>query len=175
MNPHTPKWAPTLGIGVPMDSQIFKGRLQGSKFIGLRSSLYHWKVFGTQMSKMGLHDLEGYTLLQTSYRSEVCRRSYGLPKLRESQFWEFRDSNLGVLGQNDIWMLALWLGTENIIRGKVVASSKSRLWWILWIHVCPWLVCALKMFQLCINQLVVWFVQVHVSNWLACHSSYSPS
>jgi hypothetical protein len=29
INPHTPKWAPTLGIGVPMDSQIFKERLQG--------------------------------------------------------------------------------------------------------------------------------------------------
>jgi len=23
MNPHTPKWAPTLGVGVPMDSRIF--------------------------------------------------------------------------------------------------------------------------------------------------------
>jgi hypothetical protein len=24
MNPHTPKWVPTLGIKVPMDSQIFR-------------------------------------------------------------------------------------------------------------------------------------------------------
>jgi len=23
MNPHTPKWAPTLGVGIPMDFQIF--------------------------------------------------------------------------------------------------------------------------------------------------------
>jgi hypothetical protein len=30
MNPHTPKWSPTLGVGVPMDFRIFKGRLQGS-------------------------------------------------------------------------------------------------------------------------------------------------
>jgi hypothetical protein len=29
-NPHTPKGAPILGIGIPMDSQIFKERLQGS-------------------------------------------------------------------------------------------------------------------------------------------------
>jgi len=28
----------------------------------------------------------------------------------------------GVLRQNDIWVLALWLGTECIIRGKVVVS-----------------------------------------------------
>jgi len=27
MNPHTPKWAPNLGVGVLMDSQIFKGWL----------------------------------------------------------------------------------------------------------------------------------------------------
>jgi hypothetical protein len=24
MNPHTPKWVPTLGVGIPMDSQIFR-------------------------------------------------------------------------------------------------------------------------------------------------------
>ncbi len=27
MNPHTPKWVPTLGVGVPMDFQIFKEQL----------------------------------------------------------------------------------------------------------------------------------------------------
>ncbi len=27
MNPHTPKWAPTLGVGVSMDSWIFRERL----------------------------------------------------------------------------------------------------------------------------------------------------
>jgi len=32
------------------------------------------------------------------------------------------------------------------------------------IYVCPWLIRAPKMFQLCINQLVVWFVQVRVNN-----------
>jgi hypothetical protein len=56
MNPHTPKWAPILGIGVPMDSQIFIKQLQGSKPIGLKSSLYHWKSLRTWMSKMGSHD-----------------------------------------------------------------------------------------------------------------------
>ncbi len=37
-------------------------------------------------------------------------------------------SNLGVPGQNDIWVLASWLGIGNTIRGKVVASPKSELW-----------------------------------------------
>jgi len=47
MNPHTPKWAPTLGVGVSMESQIFKRQIQGSNFIGLKGSLYHWKALGT--------------------------------------------------------------------------------------------------------------------------------
>jgi hypothetical protein len=47
LNFHTPKWAPTLGIGVPMDSRIFKKWLRGSKPIGLKSSLYHCKDLGT--------------------------------------------------------------------------------------------------------------------------------
>jgi hypothetical protein len=38
---HTPKGTPTLGVGVPVDSQIFKGKFQGSKLNGLKSSLYH--------------------------------------------------------------------------------------------------------------------------------------
>jgi hypothetical protein len=42
--------------------------------------------------------------------------------------WEFWDYHLGVLGHNDIWVLVLWSGTKYIIRGKVVASSKSGLW-----------------------------------------------
>jgi len=43
MNSHTPRWTPTLGVRIPVDSQIFKKRLQGLKPIGLKSSLYHWK------------------------------------------------------------------------------------------------------------------------------------
>jgi len=41
MNLHTSKWASTLGVGVPMDSQIFKEQLQNSKPMRLKSSLYH--------------------------------------------------------------------------------------------------------------------------------------
>jgi hypothetical protein len=51
-------------------------------------------------------------------------QSYGAPKSRESQPWQFRDSHFGVLGQKTIWMWALWKGVEYIIRGKVVASLK---------------------------------------------------
>jgi len=41
IDPHTPKGTPTLGVGVLVDSQIFRRRLQGEKLDGLRSSLYH--------------------------------------------------------------------------------------------------------------------------------------
>jgi len=53
---------------------------------------------------------------------------------------------------------------QSIIRGKVVASPKSRSWWVLWVRVCPWPVLAPKVLQLCTNQLVVWFVQIRVSD-----------
>jgi hypothetical protein len=35
---------------------------------------------------------------------------------------------LGILGQNDIWVLAPWPGTKYVIRGKVMASTKSGSW-----------------------------------------------
>jgi hypothetical protein len=91
-------------------------------------------------------------------------QSHGSPN-----FKNFGTPNLGVRGQNDIWMQPLCLITENTIRGKVVASPKSRQWWILWVHVCLWFVRAPKVFQLRTNQLIVWFVQVCVNNWPTCH------
>ncbi len=59
IDPHTPK-APPLGVGLPVDSQIFRARFQGLKPITLRNYLYHWKSIETQMSKMGSHDPFGH-------------------------------------------------------------------------------------------------------------------
>jgi len=98
------------------------------------------------------------SFLETSFQLKVYTQSYGPPKLLESQSWEFQDSYLGVPKQNEIWVLVPWPSTEYTIRGKVVASPKSELWWVLWIYVCPWFICAPKVLQLCTNQLVVWFV-----------------
>ncbi len=36
------------------------------------------------------------------------------------------------------------LGIENTIRGKVVASSKSESWWVLWVCVYSWFISASK-------------------------------
>jgi len=107
------------------------------------------------------------TFLLTSSQSEVCTRSYGPPKSWKSQFREFRDSNLRVPGQNDIWVLVLCLATKNTIRGKVVASPKFGSWWVLWIRVCSWLVHAPKVLQLCTTNLFglcksVWVIKSFV-------------
>ncbi len=54
---------------------------------------------------------------------------------------------------------------------KVMASPKSGPWWVLWVRVCPWLVLTPKMFQLCINQLVIWFYASPCEWLIVCHSS----
>jgi hypothetical protein len=98
---------------------------------------------------------------RATHREKVLHKGYnfaldlivirGLPKLLESKLWEFRDSHLGIPGQNDIWMWPPWRGAEYTIRGKVVASPKSGPWWILWVRNCPWLVLAPKVLKLCTN------------------------
>jgi hypothetical protein len=76
----------------------------------------------------------------------------GIQSFKNPNFENFETSNLGVLRQNDIWVQPLCPSTENTIRGKVVASLKFELWWVLWIRVCPWFVHAPKVIQLCTNQ-----------------------
>jgi hypothetical protein len=74
-------------------------------------------------------------------------------KLRASKV--ARIPNLGVLRQNDIWVLAPWPGIKNIERGKGGGFPKVRVVGSFWVCVCPWLVRALKVLQLCTSQLVV--------------------
>jgi hypothetical protein len=47
MNLHTSKGPSILGVGVLVDSRIFKKKLQKSKSSGLRSSLCQSNFFGT--------------------------------------------------------------------------------------------------------------------------------
>jgi hypothetical protein len=46
--------------------------------------------------------------------------------------------------QNAIWMMVLWPITKYNLRGTVVASPKSRPWWVLCVRVCLWFVLAPK-------------------------------
>jgi hypothetical protein len=47
-------------LGVLWDSRKLRTRLQGSKHLALRCSLYHWKGLEAQMSKMALHEQFGH-------------------------------------------------------------------------------------------------------------------
>jgi len=97
--------------------------------------------------------------LKPDFNWRFSHKVMALQSSRSPNFESFGIPNLVVPKQNNTWMQPLWLIIENTIRGKVVASPKSELWWVLWVCVCPWLVRAPKVFQLCTNQLVVWFVQ----------------
>jgi hypothetical protein len=118
---------------------------------------------------IGKLSMRATTLLQTSCQAEVYTQSYGPPKSWESQMWEFRDSHLGVPGQNVIWMWTSWHKVYYKAEGgdfpqvRVVLSVSSPS--------LPWLILAPKMFWLCTNQLVVLFC-ASPCEWLsACHSS----
>jgi hypothetical protein len=116
-------WIPTTKVANRFDFLTCKWR-----------ATYCWKKISKRAT----------TLLSTSFKSNVYTQSYVPPKFWEFQFKEFRDSNLGHLGQNDIWVLAPWPNIKNTVRGKVVATPKTRSWWVLWICVCPWFVHAPK-------------------------------
>ncbi len=76
---------------------------------------------------------------------------------------------VGISKQNDIWLLALWLGTKYTIRGKVVASPKFGPWWVLWVRICPWFVCAPKCSNYALTNLLfslckfVWVIELLVN------------
>ncbi len=74
LNSHIPKWAPTLGVRVAMDSWIFRRQFHWSKLIGLKNYLCYWKDLETYMSKMGLHDPFGY--LKHKWRPKKGPRVY---------------------------------------------------------------------------------------------------
>ncbi len=50
-------------------------------------------------------------------------------------------------------MLILWSGTKYNIRGKVMASPKFGPWWVLWVRVCPWFICAPKCYNYALTNL----------------------
>jgi len=91
----------------------------------------------------------------------------GLQSCKSPNFGNFETPNLGVLGQNDIWVLALWPRIENTITGK--ASPKFGPWWILWVRVCSWLIQHQKCFNYALSNLLfgscrfVWVIDLLVT------------
>jgi hypothetical protein len=84
---------------------------------------------------------------------------------------EIMASKLAKISVSRFWRYLTWeshekfyFGAEPVVNHRSYYKResggflKSGPWWILWICVCPWLVYAPKVLQLCIYQLVIWFV-----------------
>jgi hypothetical protein len=120
---------------------------------------YHWKALNE-----GYNFALDFMSIRGLHAKFMGPQSHGSPRCEnfETPTWESRKKMPFGCGPR---------GTKYTIRGKVMASPKSGLWWVLWIRICPWLVLAPKVLQLCTNQLVVWFC-AGPCEWLsACHSS----
>jgi len=120
-------------------------------------NLFVWRWCATYRWKILKKD---YNFVSNLISIGGLTKSYGPPKLLESQFGKKWHLSASFMARH-----------KEYYKGEGGGCPKSMLWWVLWVHVCPWLVNAPKALQLCINQLVIWFVQVCVSNWLTCHSS----
>jgi hypothetical protein len=109
---------------------------------------YHWNILN-----------EGYNFALKLISIEGLHTKLWAPKF-------VRILTLGILGlprQNDIRVLVPWPSTKYTIRGKVVASLKSGPWWVLWIHVCSWLVRAPKCSNYALTNLLF---GLHRSMWV---------
>jgi len=78
---------------------------------------YRWKAFNK-----GYNFFLDLTSIGGSHKTLWASKVVGVPILGISGL------QLGVPGQNDIWVLAVWTCIENTIKGKVVASPKSEPW-----------------------------------------------
>ncbi len=94
------------------------------------------------------------TLLWTSSQSKVCSQSYGATKSQESQLARFWDSHSGVPGEKnhlDVGSMA-----SHRVYYKVEGGGFPQVQALVSL-VCPcypWLILALKVFQLCTNHFV---------------------
>jgi len=94
---------------------------------------------------------EGYNFVLDLTSIEGLYKKLWFSKVPIVPILEISKFNLGVLGQNEIWVQPPWLIIDNTIKGKVVVFPKFGLWWVLWVHVCSQFVHAPKVFQPCIN------------------------
>jgi hypothetical protein len=108
-------------------TQVMAKRRVGSRIGNLTPDRKKSRIISISLRIGGMPHIVGKlstratTLFWTSSQLKVYRESYGPPKLRESQVWEFQDSHLGVSKQNVICMMVPWPTTKYTIRGR---------WWL---------------------------------------------
>jgi hypothetical protein len=137
-----------------MDSRPIKVRNR-LDFLACRwHATYHWNILN-----------EGYNFPLNLISIEGLHTKLWAPKF-------VKIPTLGILGlegQNDIRVLVPWPSTKYTIREKVVASFKSGPWWVLWIHVCSWLVHAPKCSNYALTNLLfglykpVWVIELLIN------------
>jgi hypothetical protein len=89
---HTPKWTPILGVGLPMDSQIFKGRLQGQNSVNWSAFYIIRNLFECRCLKWAcMTHLDNWNI------------SYGQKNSQESN-WQFDSRPLKVRNRPDFIM-----------------------------------------------------------------------
>jgi hypothetical protein len=126
------------------DSRSLKVKNHPGFLACMSRATYHWK----SLNKGYNFSLDLISILGLHAKLWACKVArVPVVKIFGTLTWESRNKNV-------IWMWDSWRGTKYTIKGKVVGSPKSRLCWILWVRVCPWLVLAPKLLQLCTNQLV---------------------
>jgi hypothetical protein len=156
MNPHIPMWTPILGIRLPNFQR---------EIVGVKT---HWiEVFliSLKTSQQGLQ-----LCFKPHFNQRFACKIMG-PQSCWSPNLKILGLPLGSPGTKCHLDVGPVVATEYIIKGKVVASPKSRSWWVLWVRVCPWLVLTPIVLQLCTNQLIVWFCAGPCEWVSACHSS----
>jgi hypothetical protein len=93
-------------------------------------------AFKQRATYVGKFSTRATTLLQTSSQSEVYTKSYGLPKSRESQRWEFRDSlPFGSPETKSHLDVAPVDKCRVYYKGEGGGFTKCGRWWVLWVPI----------------------------------------
>jgi hypothetical protein len=108
---------PKEGPGDQFDSRPLNIKNRPFPDVRFESATWRWKALD-----------ESYNFALDLVAIELCSREILAFKVPELQPGQFRDSISGVPGKRAIWMQPTPRVAEYTIRGKVVASPKSRPW-----------------------------------------------
>jgi hypothetical protein len=86
MNPHTPKWAPTLGVRVPTDSQILESNCKGQKLLDWSITYIMRKLLERRCLKWAC--MTHLDISNTSYAQKKGRESNCQIWLSTTKSWE---------------------------------------------------------------------------------------
>ncbi len=114
---------------------------------------YCWKDFDK-----GYNFSLDLTLIKGLHKKLWSSKVQGVP-ISEIPTWEYQNKM--------IFGCSLYGYHKEYYKGEGGGFPKSKPWWILWVHVCSWLVRAPKVLQLCTKQLVVWFVWI-IDSLITC-------